>query len=774
MMTLSRAEETNIEIEAAYQEYIIKKALQSLNYRFDPQGHLITEVHLTEDDYQEIIKSLKRKETIPGNTAKEQIEFLLCARITETTICNLDVLQHSALQQTWLTWAKTQSMVQEDQSRQSMVQEDQSRLGQAVDAFMQSSNRSSVICLQEEMEMHMHLCLRGLMQAMSSFNLELLDIQHIASSINEEVRRVFQRALVESFKDGHIDVSLLNKQLDEARVPLAEMVKRKLMNACFSKIEAFGEHYMQRHNQQPQRFSFELLTATGADYLRTDSRNQTVTRIEATEETAHNKQEGKQAHRVLHRNHCVLQEQDQVQQLRITPPTHLHLESRVPSIALLKPNHKEAVDDVCEKLTQSRTYLEKQIAHQSREYYERPMVYNLLTSLRWKSMDRLDNFQRESAARILKGAHQFNKQQIQSGHATRLWYVQNIPVNQHGDSLGDGSLMDSTKEATLMAEIAMLSTLRYGNDLPLEIQKKIDKIYTQLHKCYENFLKSHEDFPAGEKGYFCNSPEGLEAIQKLTKFKDKELLHSPQQTASDASLESLASLTLIRLIAENKHYELQFGTLIQSLSLFLEPVSQAGCKSANERFQMVAGREELLQSLSWRKASTYSPEEEAFVQSLKAYSAGTGSLVEVQKTLDCAYNAHNLAGSVSVISLEDQGAASKVQHSTRGSGGRLGSSEVNTNIAETRELTFLHQEHASKLQSHKMNYAVELHKAFQEAEIFNYQQRQLEFKIRFIKPEQFNTPENLKNHLGTRLFGDSKWTKQIHQHYKQYNSKSSH
>ena len=687
--------------EAIYQNYLLDKGLELAKTPpiiFDPQGHVLVTVELSEDDYRVLVEIITKDEIRDGT--KEQLERLLGSKITKTTLCNLDIVHLSEFRELFV------DRVLEKGNSDS--------LRRALELFLNSPERGSVIALQEEMSLHVGLSLRAIEKFAGRELISTQECHLLMDEINAEVLQEFRQALEQAYTEvieedivhKELDFAVLNQKMDLARKELAPKCRQLLVSALSNtmganELEAFKEQIA----EQPLENSyFTSTTATGLDYLRADAKNATVVRISATEKTAHNKGlgEDEQALRVLARN--------RYENNRVLPYAESSIEARVPSIACTKVPHQEAVRDVADKLAYSALLLRGKAGN-----YKGPIIYNLLTSLHSKAYDQTlferGNQQRLSAARILKGAHIYNRQQVEQGKFESLVYVQNIPVNQHTSELNIDTLDDATREATLMTELALLATFKYHAAVfPPALRDNITAIYDSIHASYLSFLRAKGD----GLHYFRNSREGCAVILKLIPAKERWYKGKALIPATD-NLQALVVQALFKMVIRNEYHHKEFGMLTQVLSVFVEPLSQAGCKSANERYQGVAGRVELLKSISEvTEERILSKEQQQIRTALINYVQGKGSVNKVQAAIDIAYNKHNLQGSAAVFSEEDQGAPSKVLATQNSNKAVV--SEFTTNYAETGFLRNLHQNHASGMQSHKAQLAEEYKGLFKEQE----------------------------------------------------------
>jgi hypothetical protein len=589
-------------------------------------------------------------------------------------------------------------------------------------ALVNSGSRSSVISLQEEVMMHVFLTLNLIKKAFKGAEKELTENQintiknKLSSHVNKKVNESFKKALDYAYKNKAqplIEIGTLNKVLDEARKPISldaerfliEKVKELNNGPTFDKsvIEKITKHLA------------ESTTATNDDFLHTDASAGLTTFIEHSLNTSHNRGEGGKI-LALRRIQTHQYSYDSGNKTAIvTASTFPRVQIRVPSIALKGGDTWKAINDVVVKLVFIKDKCSSQVPDTSKTF-----IYNLYTALNGNSpIDRYDernNKQRESADRILKGAHLYNKNEVKakaknSDKPPSYCFVQNISVNGFGQSLGySWYKKNTTKEATLMAEIALLHTLKgsAGND------KKIEEAYNDVIVFYENFLKNinndNEKIP-----YFHNSIQGKQAVAVISELKEnlnqgiisenKKELESKSREENVNSLNgndipALAKNALQKLFSQDKHFDHKYAKLIQTLSVFCEEFSIGGCKSANERAQAINGRVWALLRLEHEllpnKKQTASKEAKITAQELiDELKSDSFDAARLSKALDSYYNEYGLQAGPSKVSLLDQGGPSKLQSVSQA--GWM----PNTNYGESAKLSYLYQTKASKMQAHK-------------------------------------------------------------------------
>lgn len=638
--------------------------------------------------------------------------------LTKPVICSLDIKNNKELKQQFIVWATSDV--------------EESKIGLLIDAatsLFELPSRSSIIPLQEEMEMHMRLMSRVLEknEGLMDYNWQAIR-RNAAIKINNEIKKVFQQALL---ANPIINIAALNEKFAAARIDLALFSKQALLEELLN--ENVGQADLERIINEIDKHAFESTTATGLEFIRTDVDLESCVSFSATDETAHDKKkwEGNRsfsfATRAINRNDYI---DGQVQKAART-----RLELRVPSIAVQSLETSQAVEDVANKLAVNYDLLQEQMGE-----YDGPMTYNLLTALNFSLLDYTydnANRQRNSAARILKGTHVFNRSQILSGKPNSLWFVENISVNQQGINMNYDRWDNAALEAMLMCDISLLNNFNsHKSCLPPAMRDYVKDVYDQAYTEYNHFLQNNVQ---GDL-YFKDSPEGKRVIEQVNYFK--EVIKDNKlglQFDPKAPLEETAMKALMKIMAMGKHGKKTYGPLVQALSIFIERASQHGCKSANEREGVISNAVDLIDSverMNQKRMNDQLPidlEEDARLKVIDALASflnksdtdDKDKIKKVRDKLNKALNIFNVYGPFA--SYEDQGASIKLEKSSPmeiingfdlnyASKGKLGMFDrFNTNIALPREFTNLNSMNVSEMQAHKGDHIAGLKTALAKA-----------------------------------------------------------
>ncbi|KTC66292.1 Uncharacterised protein (plasmid) [Legionella adelaidensis] len=568
-----------------------------------------------------------------------------------------------------------------------------------VQQLQHSQSIGSINAIQQELHFHLSLSLRTWQTffdeiypgkfAGKEAELEKA-YKDTLEHINELVLNEFAKALIKAQKPGEgLDISILNNALDKARESLARsahdyLFKNILTNThvIFSKDDLIKLH----QNKSRLKEIAEQTTATPNDVIHTSCHQGLATWISGSENTAH--------HRVKGFDHLPQRQIISHPYKGTTVSTHeaARIQIRTPSLDVkddeVKRDPKPYIADIADKLDGIKKFY-------SLDYDEllddpKAFIYNLHTASNdyifglINAGDRNGNEQTQGADLILKGSHLYNKKQLDeerdAGQTPVFCFVQNLSVSGFGDTLGyTGNPLK--QEATLMAEMALIHTL-YPFCTP-EQQAEINAAKDN----YKKFLNKDE---RGE--YFSASIEGQKALEIIRSVKDSWKAE-PELPSEDFFQNAANSLKI--LIANDLHFSHDYAKLIQTLSIFVEKASIAGCKSGNERAQAINGRVAILDKLF----HTPSEDRGIIADLLKQLAMNPNQPQEIatllKNSIDNEYNLSGLQQAASLISLLDQGAASKVKAKSPYF------YTIDRNHAEEPTMTHLHQNKSDLMQAHK-------------------------------------------------------------------------
>ncbi|MCP0913629.1 hypothetical protein NKV53_04515 [Legionella sp. 27cVA30] len=650
--------------QAIFMQYLLEKAKAQIANKkpeelaFDPQGRVLIDVPLQKfADFQPVVKSINDATGMRLRPVQKELEEALGRKITHPVTVSLDFSGDKELQKKF-----------------------NARLQAAGIEKQPEGAKGSMIPLQQEFHFHLSLAARVYQDVIQKKSGEEA-FEHLGNNIskakeaallrvNELVLQAYARALEKGTKDGVVDLGKVNQELDKARKEIAPQAHQILMQEIIKNTGVV----LNKEDFAGAKHLAEKTAATANDVLHVDARLGIVTWIGASEGTAHERGAEKYADRQLI-TQKYLQGRVEVSNERI--------QIRTPSLDIKKRNvddkgQKESYQDFVERAekdiqtklgTLAKKYHFENLSGGGDNDKPKAFVYNLYTSLNDTLGDVRGNLQSQGAEIILKGAHHYNLEQLQKEPSV-FCFVQNIPVNGFGSSLGYGSGNALQEEATLMAEMAMLHTL-YKNE------ESIRKVMA----LYEQYLHSEP-----RKPYFSQSEEGKQAIIAIQAIKEQ--WKQPTQTAD-------AQECLKRMMANDLHFEHDYSKTMQALSVFLEAASIGGCKSGNERAQAINGRVAMLDA----KFDELSTPIQAIAQ------ANSGEIRqkanEFKSSLDSIYNREGLQGGMSVVSLIDQGGPAKVEAKSNVPGVFKEFQSRNSAEENAETMTNLYQSKASKMQAHK-------------------------------------------------------------------------
>ncbi|RUQ96343.1 hypothetical protein [Legionella septentrionalis] len=650
--------------QAIFMQYLLEKAKAQIANKkpeelaFDPQGRVLIDVPLQKfADFQPVVKSINDATGMRLRPVQKELEEALDRKITHPVTVSLDFSGDKELQKKF-----------------------NARLQAAGIEKQPEGAKGSMIPLQQEFHFHLSLAARVYQDVIQKKSGEEA-FEHLGNNIskakeaallrvNELVLQAYARALEKGTKDGVVDLGKVNQELDKARKEIAPQAHQILMQEIIKNTGVV----LNKEDFAGAKHLAEKTAATANDVLHVDARLGIVTWIGASEGTAHERGAEKYADRQL-----ITQKYSNGQ----VKASNERIQIRTPSLDIKKRNvddkgQKESYQDFVERAekdiqtklgTLAKKYHFENLSGGGDNDKPKAFVYNLYTSLNDTLGDVRGNLQSQGAEIILKGAHHYNLEQLQKEPSV-FCFVQNIPVNGFGSSLGYGSGNALQEEATLMAEMAMLHTL-YKNE------ESIRKVMA----LYEQYLHSEP-----RKPYFSQSEEGKQAIIAIQAIKEQ--WKQPTQTAD-------AQECLKRMMANDLHFEHDYSKTMQALSVFLEAASIGGCKSGNERAQAINGRVAMLDA----KFDELSAPIKAIAQANSSEIKQKAN--EFKSSLDSIYNREGLQGAMSVVSLIDQGGPAKVEAKSNLSGVFKEFQSRNSAEESADTMTNLHQSKASKMQAHK-------------------------------------------------------------------------
>lgn len=654
-----------------YQQYIVDAGLHKAQNdsapMFDLQGNVLVIVSLSTDEMKKILHQFLGTEFPIKEPLVELAAYLGLPNLSDAIFCKLDISKEPILYERY--------------------QQFYADLSPILTNAMSKKQHHSIIPIMEEMICHGSLYLRAILQTQRTASAvdNAPALEPTAALYDDCYHRIHKYVAANLVTlRGKDDIVALNTQLDKLRPILAQNVRSMMANFLVEK----GILQAQKI-QSATKAALVSTTATGMYYLHTDTGNENLCLISATNNTAHSKGLQKVAARLILRSQYSPKEG----KYHVFPARQPYAEIRVPSIAVLDAPEKQITADVVAKLGTLISMLKKRTGG-----YHGPFIYNLLTSLHtalWDLTGDKGNHQRASAEYILRGAHIHNSLQVKKGQMHDFIFIQNIPVNQHTNELTENSFDDVTAEASIMTTMALLALLNdYRLEFPPELAEDIGKTYRGCQQYYCQFLPT--DFC-----FYKDSPSGKAMIAGMPALKDR--WRTTSYHWHPTSWEGILAHTLWRLFITNTYRKKEFGMFTQALSIALTKCPISGCKSANERYQATVGRAFVLKALGTMSKDALSEVNKDLYEELISVANGLGTFRLLVQKMDRAFN--DCLYSEVNFSLEDQGASAKIQCiDNHGQQSWIGSifSHFNTNKFETPQLTHLAQKYAKGMQAHKL------------------------------------------------------------------------
>ncbi len=672
---------------ALYQDFLYQKALENAaltpdNLLFDPQGRLVYQLTLNEQQQNEVLQNIETSLGIQqANTArnyneiKSRLKDLLGGRTpTDTTLCSIDLSGQEPPTKNSNAYTTIRTAYK-------------NRYGDINN--IPDHKRTSIVASFEETYAHMILMANTYEYRSRNFDPEGIGVrinpqawksihQNAAFTIQDKAAEIYKEAIKKATKNGEIDTKKVNAVLGEKRKFLADFAKETIIKEMIKQLKAPPQNYnreqilgyMQNLCQRlDKHHTFTEHTATGFDYFYTSDYLQQGMLITKTKDTAHGKPSFKENG-----------EEDQAAFRRVTYtyrdkegnllPTN-KVSARIPSPALVFNEHMSD-EDIRKDLHGKYGFLHNEM-RAMRGGKHGPVVENLFTSFHGNLFESIppestNNRQRTTALRMMEAMHEFNAKQFKNNAENNdFLYVQNIGTNRHTVALGyrvDRDLGGSVEldDITLSAEIAMLYSLQENSAyLSDKVKDQLDNINKEVLIHYKAFLDRDP-----RETYFAESDEGLSLIKNIRDFKQSLSNQLKNEELDADDLPSLTSNALAKMLASNQHWDPRYGQLAQALSMYAEWASTGGCKSGNERNQDVMARFALLTSIHERvehdgNMNYLQEHEKEIYRQLHAYAKGeTPDPDQLRAAISVSVAECNMHGGVSHISREDQGGAAKI------------------------------------------------------------------------------------------------------------------
>ena len=555
-------------------------------------------------------------------------------------------------------------------------------------------NTGSLIALQEEFHFHLALATRVYQHCVIEQPDDLGPAFHRAHQATMlELNKIILEKYAEILKENQPNptIKVLNKALNKARKELTPKAHTLLLKNIAHKTSIIITPTMlKKHKRKALKHMAETTAASDNDLLHLDSHNAQACLIGGSPNTAHDRKAWTGENSGIADKQLITHILSIVSEREIVVAAHPNprIQIRVPSLALKKGKDEDIIDDVAKKMAHivETNKLDKYIKPtRSPRTIPKALVYNLFTAINDGLGDMGGNKQTQSAEHIIKGAHKYNKEQLTKKPRGVIALVQNISVNGFGDTLGyQGNAIRA--EVTLMTEMALLHTLQH--QLSNGHLNTLDRAISY----YTDHLKE-----SGSDAYFSKSEKGKHIIKHIKAVKG-HYKDNPKKIVKpdEGDIVAQAKTALLNMMVRDQHMDHKYAKLFQSLSLFVEEASIAGCKSGNERNQSIMGRTAIFDSLLLKNSLTAGEQNiKALLSEISSGEKIDENIDNLNKALSAEYNENYLQTPASKISLLDQGGPAKVQAKS--------GNEISRNFAEenSKIMSNLQQSKASKMQAHK-------------------------------------------------------------------------
>ncbi|MCF6765219.1 hypothetical protein L3V82_05505 [Thiotrichales bacterium 19S3-7] len=482
----------------------------------------------------------------------------------------------------------------------------------------------------------------------------------------DEVYKLINRDIA-NYLNTHQNVSVkdINRFIDSKRTTYAAFVESMTASYLATSNEGFqfpANNALQSHLKKHTADVIDIVSKNDVTGL--------TTHIVGTDNSSHSKKEQDPAF-------MTMRQYD-------SQGTLLQTQYRVPSLTTPEIGDADA-KPIQQQLTEAFAANKLNI-----DNADGPVVYNLLTSIpkAWDSCS-----QQKSAEKIFKGMHQYNANIVQNDVDNPMFYVMNLPINQHTHALNYDKWNTAAKEAMFLADLAVFNSMCKAGLLP------VSEDLNTLNGAYRDFLNRGNADP---NDFFCNSNWAQTAREAASRLKTT-IVHAEFEVENiNSSKKQKLAKTFLKLYATKYHGEdatlmqnqKEYASIIQAMQLSLSQHNFKGCKSANERFSFI---ENLNQLFLAYHSNTLNPEVANKIDTALDQYLQHGNAQNLAATLHKINNQYNVYNSGIMPSVVDTGTP---KFNVSSDDSDLSISEYNTNYFGPSCYSNVSQKSASSMQAH--------------------------------------------------------------------------
>ncbi|WP_151192720.1 hypothetical protein [Cysteiniphilum sp. JM-1] len=539
--------------------------------------------------------------------------------------------------------------------------------------IMLSDQRFSIIPIHKEMYFHCWRVINATMQNASPDIKEQV-FKTIYSASYDNINRALFGFLN---SEREMSIAKLNQFIDKKREQFALSVENHLCKLLKKESQIIVR------DDKALREYLKINTALDIDVIETNAVTGLLTHTHGVSQSSHSKKQCDPAIMKIEKYRL----SDIVSKKE---PTPVEIQYRCPSLRKINIGQTKSI--------------EKQIA----EFLDRnnqatngnPFIYNLFTSI---PVYYDQNNQEQSAKNIFRAMHDYNAEQddmLKYDDEISLFYVVNIPVNQHSRRLKYDSVNSTAKEAMLMSDIAILNTIAKDN-ISLSLLNKVNG-------CYRKFLQNiPKETPSSKQNiWFHQAVEGEETIKYIQSIKDDLYLavqNIPYQASQQFNLKNAFLKLYLNHFHRNVDQQKDHSSMMQAMFLALsDHQNLKGCKSANERFSYIENLNTLFKSyLVNGQSSVLASKVDTILKDYLENRIDDHNFSMAIHKLNDQYNIYNAGVTPSLIDTGTPKCSTLIQKMDD----NLGVGGINTNYFVANCYENFAQNHASKVQAHSGNIA---------------------------------------------------------------------
>lgn len=440
-------------------------------------------------------------------------------------------------------------------------------------------------------------------------------IKELMEGLSKEIDADMSLFFCKIENDGQDLIAKMNAFVDKKRQSYANSVENRLASLLLEK--KYENKYSLKSKKEVKDY-FKNYTATENGIIENNIQTGIISYVSGVKYSSHSKATQDAAFTNIQK-FVVTNEEGQGLKVK-----RIQNQNRVPSLVNKHSSILSQIEPFFEEILENRDETEK----------DKPIIYNLLTSLPKGFegfLDSTKSYQTSTAKENFQAMHEFNKNKKKQP----FYFIMNVPVNQHTRKLNFKSKKNGIgKEAAFFAAFCMFLAM------PENFRSSFQHHIENIKKNYITFLTNDP-----RSDYFVSSEQGAQAIESLKKIEE-DLVTNINQVEARTNADKLWKV-YIKLYhsaffdREGIEHQRKLSSLIQMMFLALTNNDNLkGCKSAVDRFSFVENGNDLL--LAYLNGSLEASISTQFEENINTYLQPNNNVENISKARSFTDTFHKL------------------------------------------------------------------------------------------------------------------------------------